>query len=87
MKFTQRLVEKYGDSCLHFLACGWLTSAFYPFSWTGLLIGFMMSCIISYVKEKKLDIVFEKQDVYAGILGSATSIIIYIFIYVFKLIV
>jgi len=52
MKFTQRLVEKYGDSCLHFAVCAWLTALLSPFGWVGIIIGFVISCIISYIKEK-----------------------------------
>lgn len=83
MKFTQRLVEKYGDSCLHFAVCAWLTALLSPFGWVGVIIGFLISCIISYIKEKYLDIIFEKNDLYGGILGSLTSVILYAIITIF----
>lgn len=83
MKFTQRLVEKYGDSCLHFAVCAWLTALLSPFGWVGVIIGFLISCIISYIKEKYLDVVFEKNDLYGGILGSLTSIILFAIISIF----
>lgn len=84
MKFTQKLVEKYGDSVTHYFVCAWLTSMLTPFGWWGLLVGVILSVSISYIKEKWLDVVFEKNDLYGGILGSLTSVAAYLLIVLIK---
>ena len=43
MKIIDDIVKKFGvDKILHFLGGGWITSAFSPIGWWGILIGFAL---------------------------------------------
>ncbi len=72
------IIDKYGsDKVMHFFLSGWITSMLSIFGFKGLFLGFVFVTLISYIKEKYIDIVFDKNDILAGILGSITSIVMY----------
>ena len=71
------IVEHFGvDKLLHFLVGAWLTSIVSPFGMLYVVAMLVFVTVISYVKEVYVDSVFDKKDLIAGVLGSATSTII-----------
>lgn len=79
MKFTDKLVEKYGvDKILHFLGGGWIVSMFSPIGWLGILLGVIIMLIVSFAKELFFDEIFDYKDILAACLGGGVSIIIYL---------
>lgn len=77
MKITNKLVEKFGaDKLLHYAVGGWLTAIGSLFGGDGLLAGFILVVVLSFIKER-LDDKSDKNDIIAGILGSMTMVIIY----------
>mgnify|MGYP003424817653 FL=1 len=78
MKIINKLVERYGaDKLLHYAVGGWLTAICSLFGWIGLLAGFILVVVLSFIKER-LDDKRDKKDILAGVLGSLTMVIIYI---------
>lgn len=78
MKLTDNILKKFGfDYCLHFLLGGWIVSLFSGFGWVGLLIGVIVMEVLSYLKEKKFDLVFDKKDIIAANLGGAVAVVVY----------
>lgn len=85
MKFTDKLVTKFGvDKMLHFLVGAWITANFSIYGWYGLILGFIITIILSLIKEI-VDTIFDINDIVAATLGSWVSILIYIFLYFLKL--
>ena len=79
MKIIDDIVKKFGvDKILHFLGGGWITSAFSPIGWWGILIGFIVMFVLSVLKEKFLDTFFDWTDIIAATCGSATAAVIYL---------
>lgn len=77
MKITNKLVEKFGaDKLLHYAVGGWLTAICSLFGWIGLLAGFILVVVLSFIKER-LDDKSDKKDIIAAELGSMTMVIIY----------
>ena len=77
-KLTNWFVEKFGaDKVLHFLGGGWITSILSLFGWYGVIGGVIITFIISYVKERWLDVEFDKADIIAAMFGSMVSVICY----------
>lgn len=82
MKFTDWLTNSFGtDKVMHFLGGAWITSLFSPIGWWGILIGIIITLILSFVKELWLDTFFDYKDIVAATLGSCTSVILYLLIY------
>ena len=81
MKLTDKLIEKFGaDKLLHFLL-GWIiVSICSPFGYIGIVIGTILACILSIIKEYKLDVVKDTKDMIAGILGAVTSGIYFVLV-------
>ena len=81
MNLTNKLVEKFGaDKLLHFLL-GWvIVSMGAPFGYIGVVIGTILACLLSVIKEFKLDAVKDMKDLIAGCLGAASSSIYFIFV-------
>lgn len=78
MKIINKLVEKYGaDKLLHYAVGGWLTAIGSLFGWLGLLAGFVLVVVLSFVKEG-LDEKRDRKDILAGVSGSLTMVIIYL---------
>lgn len=83
MKFTDWIVEKFGnDKIMHFLGGAWITSLFSPFGWIGIIIGIVLTLILSLIKEQYLDSEFDFKDIIAASMGSLTSILLYWVIFV-----
>lgn len=81
MKFTDKLVEKYGiDKVLHFLGGGWIVSMFTPLGWLGVILGVVLMLIVSLAKELFFDSFFDKKDIIAASIGGGVSVIIYLLI-------
>jgi len=79
MRFTDKLVEKYGaDKVLHFLGGGWIVSIFTPLGWLGVILGLILMLIVSLAKELFLDNFFDKNDIAAACLGGGVSIAVYL---------
>lgn len=77
MKIINKLIEKYGaDKLLHYAVGGWLTAIGSLFGWIGLIIGFILVVVLSFIKER-LDDKRDKKDILAGVLGGITMVIIY----------
>lgn len=84
MKVVDYIVNKVGqDKVLHFLGGAWITSMFTPLSWVGVVIGIILTMTLSYIKEKYLDDSFDKYDIIAAGIGSSTSIILYLLLFLF----
>ena len=84
MKLINNIIEKFGtDKVLHFLGGGWITSIFSPFGWVGIIIGIVLTIILSFIKEQFLDSSFDWKDIYAASIGSAISLVIYLFFTIF----
>lgn len=81
MNLTNKLVEKFGaDKLLHFLL-GWvIVSMGSPFGYIGIVIGTILACCLSVIKEFKLDAVKDMKDLIAGCLGALSSGIYFIFV-------
>ena len=81
MNLTNKLVEKFGaDKLLHFLL-GWvIVSMSAPFGYIGIIIGFILVCVLSTIKEFKLDAVKDMKDLIAGCLGAISSSIYFILV-------
>lgn len=78
MKIINKLVEIYGaDKLLHYAVGGWLTAIGSLFGWIGLIIGFILVVVLSFIKER-LDDKRDKKDILAGVLGGITMVIIYL---------
>ncbi len=79
MKFIDDLANNFGiDKILHFIGGGWIVSLFTPFGWLGLIIGFILMLILSFVKELYLDDSFDKRDIIFGCFGGGVSIVLYV---------
>lgn len=81
MNLTNKLVEKFGaDKLLHFLL-GWvIVSMGSPFGCIGIVIGTILACFLSIIKEFKLDAVKDMKDLIASILGAISSSIYFILV-------
>lgn len=81
MKLTDKLVEKFGaDKLLHFLL-GWvIVSIGSPFDYVGIVIATVIACLLSAIKEFKLDAVKDMKDMIAGILGAVSSGIYFVLV-------
>ena len=81
MNLTNKLVEKFGaDKLLHFLL-GWLiVSMGVPFGYIGIVIGTILACFLSVIKEFKFDAVKDMKDMIAGILGAVSSGIYFVLV-------
>lgn len=78
MYLSNWIVEKFGsDKVLHFLGGGWITSIFSPFGWIGIIIGVLITLVLSLIKEQFLDSFFDWKDICAASIGSVISVLIY----------
>jgi hypothetical protein len=85
MRFTDKLVEKYGiDKLLHFLGGGWIVSIFTPLGWLGIILGLILMLILSLAKELFFDSSFDKNDIAAACIGGGASVIVYAMILLFN---
>lgn len=85
MKFTDKLVEKYGaDKVLHFLGGGWIVSIFTPLGWLGVILGLVLMLIVSLAKELFFDSYFDKKDIAAACIGGGASVMAYTMILLFN---
>lgn len=81
MKLTNWLISKIGsDKLLHFLGGAWITSIPSVFGWFGILIGVILTILLSIVKEL-IDTTFDWKDICAAMIGSTTSTIIYLILF------
>lgn len=71
------------DKIMHFLGGAWIVSVFSPIGWWGILIGTIIMLVLSFVKEKYLDDVFDWKDILAAGIGSVVSILLYLTIFKF----
>ena len=80
-KINDFVYKRFGvGKALHFLVGGWITSIFSAHGIDGVMIGILVTVVLSVIKECAID---EKKDVYdvvAGIFGSIVSLIAYIII-------
>jgi hypothetical protein len=84
MKIIDNIVNKFGyDKVMHFLLGGWITSICSPFGWVGIIIGILIVLILSIVKEKFFDTVFDWKDIFAAMIGCVISVLIYLIIVFF----
>ena len=86
MRFTDWIVNKLGnDKVMHFLGGAWITSLFSPIGWFGILIGVIITMILSFIKEQYLDTEFELKDIIAAGIGCIVSTILYLLLTIFIL--
>jgi len=79
MKLTDDLIKKYGvDKILHFLGGGYITALFALFGWIGLIIGVVVTLVLSLLKEYKFDSVPDNGDIKFAMYGSGLSVIFYL---------
>lgn len=79
MKLTNSIVEHFGsDKVMHFLGGALIVALSAYFGWWGVLIGVILTFVISFIKEKWLDDTFDWYDILAAMLGGGCSIIIYL---------
>ncbi len=79
MKITDNIVKKFdSDKIMHYLVGAWIVASLSYFGWIGILIGVLITIIISFIKEKWLDTFFDKYDIFAALLGNVSSIILYL---------
>lgn len=84
IKFINKIKEKYGeDKLTHLFGGAWLVSLLSPFKWLGILIGFLIMLVFSFVKEKFLDDHFDKLDILFACIGSIISALCYLLISIF----
>ena len=77
----KNLIEKYGmDKLLHFLGGAWVTSLFTPLGWYGVVVGVVMTAVVSVFKEMCLDQSSDKMDIVAAVIGSGVSVILFVFV-------
>ena len=80
MKFIDKLnnlIAKHGaDKALHFTLGGWITSIFSIFGCAGLFIGFLITIIAAWYKEKYMDAVYDEKDIKYSIYGGLISLVI-----------
>lgn len=81
MNLTNKLVEKFGaDKLLHFLL-GWvIVSMGSPFGYIGIVVATIIACLLSVIKEYKLDAVKDMKDLIAGCLGALSSGIYFVLV-------
>lgn len=78
MKLANWFIDKFGvDKMLHFLGGALIVAIFSPFGWGGVLSGFVLMLILSFIKEKYLDSVYDNKDIIAATLGGIVSVAIY----------
>lgn len=78
MKLVNWFIDKCGtDKMLHFLGGALMVATLSPFGWGGVLSGFVLMLILSFIKEKYLDNVYDNKDIIAATLGGIVSIGIY----------
>lgn len=81
MKIIDNIISRFGtDKVLHFLGGGWITSLFSPLGWLGILIGFVIMLVLSFIKEEFLDNSFDWKDICAACMGGGISVVIYLII-------
>lgn len=82
MKLTDWLTDAFGtDKILHFLGGGWITSILSPIGWCGILIGFVVMVILSFLKELFFDSFTDWKDILAATIGGVVSVLIYLIIF------
>jgi hypothetical protein len=80
-KFINNTVNKFGcDKFLHFLVGAWFTSMVTPLGVWWVIAMFITVIVLSYIKEFYIDDIADNKDIIAGVLGSASSIIIWFII-------
>lgn len=81
MKLTDTIVNRFGtDKVMHFLGGAWITALATPFGWWGILVAFILTMVLSFVKEKRFDTTFDWYDILAAFSGSVATMLIYIII-------
>lgn len=79
--FINHTVSKFGcDKFLHFLVGAWFTSMVTPLGIWWVIAMFIAVIGLSYIKERYIDDIADNKDIIAGVLGSASSIIIWLII-------
>lgn len=79
--FINNTVSKFGcDKFLHFLVGAWLTSMVTPLGIWWVIAMFIAVIGLSYIKEFYIDDIADNKDIIAGVLGGASSIIIWLII-------
>lgn len=66
-----------GDKVMHFLGGAWITSILSVYGWYGIIAGIALVLVLSVVKEKFLDSVFDGKDIAAAAAGCGVSAIIF----------
>lgn len=84
MKFTDNIITKIGsDKLLHFAIGGWFTCLCSLFGIIPMIVGVVLITVLSFIKEKIFDKDFDMKDIYATLIGSAISIVIYLLSFLF----
>lgn len=79
MKLLDNIINKFGnDKVLHFVVGGWLTALFALFGIIPMVIGVVVTALISFIKEKYLDTEFDKNDIFAALIGSGISVVVFL---------
>lgn len=79
MKLTDSIVAKFGsDKVMHFLGGGYIVALGSLFGLYGAIAAFIITFIISYIKEKWLDSKFDWKDIWAAMCGGTLSFLIFL---------
>lgn len=77
MKLVDKIINKFGtDKVLHFLGGSLITAQCSIFGWWGILVGVILTFVISVIKEK-LDTFFDWKDIISAMIGCVYIIIYY----------
>lgn len=79
MKLTDSIVSKFGsDKVMHFLGGGYIVALGALFGLWGAVTTFIITFIISYVKEQWLDTEFDWGDIFAAMGGGTISFLTFL---------
>ena len=66
------------DKVLHFVVGAWFVSEFKIYGVFPMMLSFLFTSILAFIKEKYMDSVFSTRDFLFSVIGGFTSIILYI---------
>ena len=80
-KTKEILTNHFGcDRSSYFLEGAWITAIATLFGWVGIIVGFILSIALAFVKEIVIDKQFDCHSILATGIGGASTIILYVLI-------